>query len=103
MVFSFKGNFFLRCLSLKALKLHDIEVIISFDPVLPFLSPILGFLSVNMLLHNYVIDSLKVNHISLVVRKVSDQVRHKPGCTTTEYSYRLEISNLGGRRIVLSV
>ena len=37
--------------------------------------------------------------MSLVVRKpvfgVSDQVRHKPGCTATEDSLRLEISDLG--------
>ena len=36
------------------------------------------------------------SYMSLVVRKpvfgVSDQVRHKPGCTTTEDSWRLEIS-----------
>ena len=44
---------------------------------------------------------------SLVVRKpvfgVSDQVRHKPGCTATEDGQRLEISDLGSRGIVLSV
>ena len=27
----------------------------------------------------------------------SDQVRHKPGCTTTEDGWRLEISDLGSR------
>ena len=47
------------------------------------------------------------DHMSLVVRKpvfgVSDQVRHKPGCTTTEDGLRLEISYLGSRGIVLSV
>ena len=49
------------------------------------------------------------NHIkmSLVVRKpvfgVFDQVRHKPGCTTTEDGLRLEISDLDSRGIVLSV
>ena len=47
------------------------------------------------------------DQMSLVVRKpifgVSDQVLHKPGCTTTEDSYRLEISDLGSRVIVLSV
>ena len=46
-------------------------------------------------------------HMSLVVRKpvfgVSDQVRHKPGCTTTEDGQRLEILDLGSRGIVLSV
>ena len=31
----------------------------------------------------------------------SDQVPHKPGCTTTEDGLRLEISNLGSRGIVL--
>ena len=45
-------------------------------------------------------------HMSLVVRKpvfgVSDQVQHKPGCTTTEDSESLEISDLGSRGIVLS-
>ena len=44
--------------------------------------------------------------MSLVVRKpvfrVSDLVRHKPGCTATEDGYRLEISDLGRRGIVLS-
>ena len=43
----------------------------------------------------------------LVVRKpvfgVSDQVRHKPGCAVTEDGWRLEISDLGRRGIVLSV
>ena len=34
---------------------------------------------------------------------VSDQVRHKPGCTTTEDGKRLEISDLGSRGIVLSI
>ena len=40
----------------------------------------------NLWLHDYVDRSC--NHMSLVVRKpvfeVSDQVRHQPGCTTTE-------------------
>ena len=44
--------------------------------------------------------------MSLVVRNpffgVSDQVRHKPGCTTTEDGVRLENSDLGNRGIVLS-
>ena len=48
-----------------------------------------------------------LNKMSLVVRKtvfgVSDQVRHKPGCTVTENGLRLEISDLGRRRIVLSL
>ena len=30
---------------------------------------------------------------------VSDQVRHKPGCTARENGYRLEISDLGRRCI----
>ena len=34
---------------------------------------------------------------------VSDQVRQKPGCTTTEDGYKLEISDLGSRGIVLSM
>ena len=33
--------------------------------------------------------------------RVSDQVGHKPGCTTREDGYRLKISNLGSRGIVL--
>ena len=37
------------------------------------------------------------------VHRVSDQVRHKWGCTTKEDGQRLEISNLGGRGIVLSM
>ena len=46
-------------------------------------------------------------YMSLVVRKpvfgVSDLVRHKPGRTTTEDGYRLEISDLDRREIVLSM
>ena len=45
--------------------------------------------------------------MSLVVRKpvfvVSDQVQHIPGCTAAEDGWRLEISDLGSRGIVLSV
>ena len=45
--------------------------------------------------------------MSLVLRKlvfgVSDQARHKPGCTATEDGYNLEISYIGSRGIVLSV
>ena len=37
------------------------------------------------------------------IRFEPDQVTHKPGCTTTEDSQRLEISDLGSRGIVLSV
>ena len=48
-----------------------------------------------------------LNYLSLVVRKpvfgVSDQVPHKSGCTATEDGWRLEISYLGRREIVLSV
>ena len=44
--------------------------------------------------------------MSLVPRKpifgASDQVRHKPGCTASEDGWRLEISYLGRRGIVLS-
>ena len=32
---------------------------------------------------------------------VSDQVRHKPGCAVPEDGYRLEISDLASRGIVL--
>ena len=34
---------------------------------------------------------------------VSDLVRHKPGCTATEDGWRLEISDLESRGIVLSM
>ena len=34
---------------------------------------------------------------------VSDQVPHKPGCTATEVGWRLEISYIGRREIVLSI
>ena len=34
---------------------------------------------------------------------VSDQVRHKPGCTATEYGERLEILDLESRGIALSM
>ena len=37
------------------------------------------------------------------VFRVSDQVRHKPGCTTTEDHFRLEILDFGSRWIVLSL
>ena len=44
--------------------------------------------------------------MSHVLRKpvfgVSDQIRHKPGCTTTEDGWRIEIPDLGSRGIVLS-
>ena len=44
--------------------------------------------------------------MSLVVRKpvfrVSDLVRHKPGCAVTEDGQRLEILYLGSRGIVLA-
>ena len=54
------------------------------------------------------INFFKVGGImSLVVRKlvfgVSDQVRHKLGCTVTEDGWRLEILYLGSRGIVLSM
>ena len=46
-------------------------------------------------------------YMSLVVRKPVfggfDQDRHKPGCTATEDGQKFEISDLGSRRIVLSV
>ena len=48
-----------------------------------------------------------VAQLSLVVRKPvfgnSDQVTHKPGCTTTQDGKKLEISDVGSRGIVLSV
>ena len=33
---------------------------------------------------------------------VFEQVRHKPACTSTEKSYKLEISDISRRGIVLS-
>ena len=46
-------------------------------------------------------------HLSCFGRKpvfgVTDQVRHKPGCTAIEYGYRLENSDLGSRGIVPSM
>ena len=52
-------------------------------------------------------EQISLCHMSLVVSKsvfgVSVQVPHKPGCTATEDGYKLEISDLGSRRIVLSV
>ena len=48
-----------------------------------------------------------LRYLSRVLRKpvfgVSDQVRHKPGCTATEDGYSLEISDVGSRGIVLSI
>ena len=48
-----------------------------------------------------------IKDMSLVVRKpvfgVFHQVPHKPGCTATDDGWRLEISYLGSRGIVLSV
>ena len=39
--------------------------------------------------------------IGICLRVESDQGPHKPGCTTTKDSQRLEILNLGSRGIVL--
>ena len=54
-------------------------------------------------MHEHVI----ILKMSLVLRKpvfgVSDHVWHKPGCTATEDGYKLEISDLGRRGIVLSM
>ena len=65
---------------------------------------IIWFLFGGFLLPLCVWDTLR--YLSLVVRKpvfgVSDQVRHKPGCTATEDAKRLEISHVGSRGIVLS-
>ena len=63
----------------------------------------------NLNLHKYMYNILCYfwHHLSLVLRKpvfrVSDQVRHKPGCTATEDGWRLEISDLESKGIVLSV
>ena len=35
--------------------------------------------------------------------RVSDQVQHNPGCTAAEDGYKLEISDLGSRGIILSI
>ena len=37
------------------------------------------------------------------VIRVSDQIGHKPGCTTTEDGHRLEISDFESSGIVLSI
>ena len=62
------------------------------------------FRHANKSVHCKPTDTLK---LSLVVRKPvfgdSDLVRHKPGCATTEDGYRLEISDLESRGILLSV
>ena len=55
-----------------------------------------------------VISAIETRDImSLVMRKplfgVSDQVRHKAGCTATEDGWRLEVSDLGSGGIVPSV
>ena len=54
-----------------------------------------------------VLKSTQNQHLSRVMRKpvfrVSDQILHKPGFTATENGYRLEISYLEGRGIVLSM
>ena len=44
-----------------------------------------------------------MNHLTLTVFEVSNQVRHKAGSTATEYNKRLEISDLERRGIALSV
>ena len=47
------------------------------------------------------------DEMSLIKRKpnfdVSDQVWHKPGCTTAEDGQRLELSDLGSRGPLLSL
>ena len=79
-------------------------------------------LSVNIIIIFFVHFKLRSNNIicitvsylgselcqmSLVVRKpvfgVSDQVRHKLGCTTTQDGLIREISDLGSRGIVLAM
>ena len=51
--------------------------------------------------------TLHYNNLNLIVRKpvfgVSDQIRHKPGCTIKGDGEMLEISDLASKRIVLSV
>ena len=64
------------------------------------------FVSTVFHLNSYMVNRLDP-YLSLVVRKpdfgVSEQVRDKRGCTVTEDGSRLEILDLGSRRIVLSV
>ena len=56
---------------------------------------------------SHIIEKIYYRYLSLVVRKlvfgVSDQVRHKPSCTATEDSLRLDILNLCIRGIIQSV
>ena len=53
------------------------------------------------------LSKFQQTNLSGVMRKpvfgISDKFRHKPGCTATEDGYRLKISDLGSREIVLSV
>ena len=51
-------------------------------------------------MHNEETNELRHEKTNVLV---SDLVRHKPGCTATEDGWRLEISDLGSRGIVLSV
>ena len=59
--------------------------------------------------HMHISKCISVVHIHLSrkarkpVFRVSEQIRHKPGCTATEDGQRLEIPDLGRRGIVLSV
>ena len=61
-------------------------------------------ISSSCMLHLQVNVDIKYSQMSLVVRKpvfgVSNQGRHKLGCTTTEDGWRIEILDLGSRGIV---
>ena len=50
-------------------------------------------------LHNYYMSCV----VCKPVFRVSDQVRHKPGCTATGNGYMLEISDLESRESEISV
>ena len=54
-----------------------------------------------------VMRDYRLANLRLVVRKpvfgVSDQIRHKPGCTATEDGSKPEISHLESRGIVVSM
>ena len=50
-----------------------------------------------------VFEQLHKNTCLWAVFGESDQVRHKPGCTATEYGKRLEILDLGSNGVMLSM
>ena len=68
---------------------------------------IIVVINILFLVSKYYSHPMTLGQISRVMRKpvfeVSDQARHKPGCTSTEEGKRLEISDLVRRGIVLYI